>query len=464
MLETTPQLEAVTDALAVPHSREAEEAVLGSILINFEVFADVSAFLSADDFYIFRHKMIWDAMESLHSKKIPMDLLTISTELEESGVLQEVGGPAYLTSLVNQVPTSLNAEAYGHIVEGFSVRRKMIEAANNLAKAAYMDKGKPVAELLDAASAQLLNLQTRSVQDKQSMTLGEALGVQYDRMQTIAEHGRPLSIPTGFYDLDQYLHGLHNQDFILVATLPGKGKSALLQSMAVMIAKDHGKAVGIFSPEMTAVQVANRMISIHKRMHGNDLRDGLLTAEEWATFVHGMDEMSGWNVTIDETPAITPERLFAKARRLRERGLLDVLMVDYVQIMGVSEKFGYGKNRNREQEVSHMARLLKYTARELDIPVIAAAQVNRAVAARADKRLGITDLRESGALEQEADVICFIQPEKEEVKAPSKIVDVEIAKQRNGPVGTVQMLFEGEFTGFRNLRKEDERRNWWETE
>lgn len=453
---------AETDPNAVPHSRWAEEAVIGSVLINMDVYADCAAIMTAEDLYIHRNRWIWDVFEALNESRYPIDILTVSEELEKRGQLNEIGGPAYLTSLVTQVPTSANAEKYAGIVVEMSTRRRTIEAANLLAAGAYNRKVE-IAKTLDSASAHVLTLQTRAVKDTNMMTLGDALSVQYDRMNDIAKNGKPQSIPTGYYDLDKLLHGLHPQDLLIIATRPGKGKSALLQSISVNVSKNEKLAVGIFSLEMTSVQTANRMMAMHAKLQANDLRDGILKDSEWPVFTNAFEEMSAWRVTIDDTPAITPERLYAKARRLRERGELDLLMVDYIQIMGLSEKWGYNKNRNREQEVSHMARTLKFIARSLDIPVIAAAQVNRAVDARADKRLVLSDLRESGSLEQEADVVIFIQPGKDDQpKTENQIIDIEVAKHRNGPLGLVQLLFESEHTGFRNLRKDDDRRNWWE--
>lgn len=462
--ELFPQvaMNAEIDPMAIPHSRWAEEAVIGSVLTDPDVYVDCAAIATHEDFYIHRNKWVWEVFGILNDNRQPIDVLTVTEELEKRGQLEEVGGAAYLTMLINQVPTSSNAEKYAGIVVEMSTRRKTIEAANLLAAGAY-DRKVDISQTLDSASAHVLNLQTRAVKDTNMMSLGDALSIQYDRMDEIAKYGKPLSIPTGFYDLDRVLHGLHDQDLLIVATRPGKGKSALLQSIAVNVSGKQKKATGIFSLEMTAVQTANRMVAMHAKLQANDLRDGILKEHEWPVFTNAFEEMSRWSVTIDDTPAITPERLYAKARRLRERGMLDLLMVDYIQIMGVSEKFGYNKNRNREQEVSHMARTLKFIARDLNIPVIAAAQVNRLSEQRADKRLMLSDLRESGSLEQEADVVIFIQPGKEDQpKAQNQIIDIEVAKHRSGPLGTVQLLFESEHTGFQNLRKQDDRRNWWE--
>lgn len=463
MLETKlfPDAE-VIDPNTLPNSRWAEEAAIGSVMINPDMYADCAAIVTHDDFYIHRNKWIWEVFGILSENRQPIDVLMVSDELEKRGQLEEVGGAAYLTGLLNQVPNSMDAEKYAGIVAEMSTRRKTIEAANLLAAGAYNRKLE-IAKTLDSASAHVLTLQTRAVKDTNVMTLGDALSVQYDRMQDIAENGKPQSIPTGFYDLDSILHGLHAQDLLIIATRPGKGKSALLQSIATNVAGKQKKAVGINSLEMTAIQTANRMMAMYAKLQANDLRDGILKDSDWPVFTNAFEQMSTWRVTIDDTPAITPERLYAKARRLRERGELDLLEVDYIQIMGVSEKFGYNKNRNREQEVSHMARTLKFIARDLDIPVIAAAQVSRAVDARADKKLVLSDLRESGSLEQEADIVIFIQPGKDDQpKAENQIVDIDVAKHRSGPLGSVQLLFESEHTGFHNLRRQDDRRNWWE--
>lgn len=441
-----------------PHSREAEDAVCGSVLINPGCLVELSSFLQAEDFYIHRNRFIWETFIELQEKRSAIDYLTVVNQLDANGKLDEIGGSAYLTSLINQVPSSLNAESYGRVVESNAIRRKLLEIANLQAQMAY-NEGMAVSDALDASVSQILSIRERSASDKHMRTLGESLSESYDRVFDIVQNGRPLSIPSGLLDIDRILHGFHNEKFYIIATRPGLGKSALLQTIAAHVSGNLKKNVGIFSIEMDNIEVANRLISIHTRiLKSFHLNDGQLLEQEWPVFTHAVEEMADWPMWIDDTPAITPERIFAKSRKMHQLGKLDLLMVDYIQIMGISEKFG-SKLRNREQEVSHMARMMKFISRELKIPVIAAAQVNRSVDARADHRLVLSDLRESGSLEQEADVVMFLQPPKEETAVER---DIEVTKHRGGPLGRVQLLFRGEFTGFYNLRKEDDRRNWWE--
>lgn len=442
----------------IPHSREAEEAVCGSVLINPDCLPQIIPYLQREDFYIHRHGFIWDAFIQLYEKRLPLDLLTVANELREMSHLEDIGGSAYLTSLIAQVPSSLNAEAYARVVESHSIRRQLLAGANMQAQMAH-NTDMSISDALDASVSQILSIQQRSAQDGHTKTLGQALSISYDRLEEISRNGKPLSIPTGLLDLDRILHGLHDEKLYLIATRPGLGKSALIQTIGAHAAGRLKKNVGLFSIEMDNVEVANREISIYTRqLQSFNLNDGRLAEQDWPVLTNAIEEMADWPMWIDDTPAITPERIFAKARRMKQMGHLDLLMVDYIQIMGISEKFG-SKIRNREQEVSHMARMMKFISRELKIPVLCAAQVNRAVDARSDHRLVLSDLRESGSLEQEADVVMFLQPPKEE-NDPQR--DVEVAKHRGGPLGKAQLLFQGEFTGFYNLRREDDRRNWWE--
>ena len=462
MLQTGNPLTTLSTAPAVPHSREAEEGVVGSVLINPDVYYDVARFLVADDFYIHRNKWIWEAFGRLHEQRIPVDLLTLAEELDRASQLTDAGGPAYLMSLINQVPSSLNAESYGRIIEAHSIRRALIANANEQATRAYNEE-LPISELLDGSVSRVLSLQQRTVSDNRMVTMREGLSILYDRIDDIAKNGKPESIPTHFYDLDKILHGLHKQKLYIVATRPGLGKSALLTSIAGAVANIDKKHVAIFSLEMENIELITRLMSIHKRLSSRNIADGRLADSEWPIFTSGVEEMGSWPIVVDDTPSITPESLFAKARRLKQKGELDLLIVDYIQIMGIADKWGYNKNRNREQEVSHMARMLKFIARELNIPVLAAAQVNRAVDARAEKKLFLSDLRESGSLEQEADAVIFLQPPSKDAEAQKESArDVEVAKQRNGPIGTCQLLFRGEYTGFYNLRRENDSKNWWD--
>lgn len=375
----------------VPHSREAEEAVVGAVLINSEAYYDVAQFLAADDFYIHRNKWIWESFARLHEQRIPVDLLTLSEELERAGQLAEIGGSAYLTSLINQVPTSLNAEAYGRIVEENSIRRKMITAANQIASLAF--KGSTIENVMNEAEKAVFNVSEKRLKHD-LQPIRTILSSYYDRIDDLSKrpddfHG----VPTGFYDLDKLLGGLQPSDLLIIAGRPGQGKTGFLLSIARNAALIHKKHVAIFSLEMSNEQVVQRLIAMETGIDSQRLRTGKLLENEWPLFTHAIEVFSDTHIYLDDTPAITPLQLRTKCRRLHMEFGVDLILVDYLQLMG-----GDSRNDNRVQEVSHISRSLKVLARELNVPVLAAAQLSRAVEQRTDKRPVLSDLRESGCL------------------------------------------------------------------
>jgi replicative DNA helicase len=377
---------------AVPHSREAEEAVVGAVFINPEVYYDIAQFLSADDFYIHRHKWIWEAFNRLHEQRIPIDLLTVADELERRGQLSEIGGSAYLTSLINQVPSSLNAESYARIVEGYSIRRKMINAANQIASIAYNEKTS-VDDLMDEAEKAVFNVSERRLKHD-LQPIKDVLSSYYDRIDDLAK--RPdeiVGVPTGFIDLDKMLTGLQPSDLLIIAGRPGQGKTGFLLSVAKNAGLTHKKHVAIFSLEMSNEQVVQRLIAQETGIDSQRLRTGKLQEHEWPLFTHAIEVFGDTHIYLDDTPAITPLQLRTKCRRLHMEFGLDLVIVDYLQLMG-----GDVRTDNRVQEVSYISRNLKILARELNVPVLAAAQLSRAVEQRADKRPVLSDLRESGCL------------------------------------------------------------------
>lgn len=433
-------------ATSIPHSREAEEAVIGAVLINPEVYYDVAQFLSAEDFYIHRHKWIWDAFTRLHEQRIPVDMLTVSEELDRVNQLAEIGGPAYLTSLVNQVPSSLNAESYGHIVEGHSIRRKMITAANQIAALAYDEKS-VVDTVMDEAEKAIFNVSERRLKND-VQPIREVLSAYYDRIDELAKRPEDImGVPTGFFDLDKMLNGLNQSDLIIIAGRPGQGKTGFLLSIAKNAALTHKKHVAIFSLEMSNEQVVQRLISQETGIDSQRMRSGKLTEAEWPLFTHAIEVFSDTKLFLDDTPAITPLALRTKCRRLHMEYGLDLVIIDYLQLMG-----GDTRNDNRVQEVSYISRNLKILARELNVPVLTAAQLSRAVEQRTDKRPVLSDLRESGSLEQDADIVMFIyrpdQYEKDTTK--QNVAEIIVAKHRNGPVGSVEMIFRGALAKFEN--------------
>ena len=431
---------------SIPHSREAEEAVVGAVLINPEVYYDVAQFLSADDFYIHRHKWIWEAFTRLHEQRIPVDMLTLAEELDKVGQLAEIGGPAYLTALINQVPSSLNAESYGRIVEGHAIRRKMINAANQIAALAYNEET-VVDTVMDEAEKAVFNVSERRLKHDLA-PISSVLSDYYDRIDELAK--RPdefFGVPTGFIDLDRMLSGLQPSDLLIIAGRPGQGKTGFLLSVAKNAALTHKKKVAIFSLEMSNEQVVQRLIAQETGIDSQRLRSGKLTEQEWPLFTHAIEVFSDTRIFLDDTPAITPLQLRTKCRRLHMEYGLDLVLVDYLQLMG-----GEQRNDNRVQEVSYISRNLKILARELNVPVLTAAQLSRAVEQRTDKRPVLSDLRESGSLEQDSDIVMFIyrpdQYEKDTVK--QNVAEIIVAKHRNGPVGSVELIFRSSLAKFEN--------------
>jgi replicative DNA helicase len=433
-------------APSIPHSREAEEAVVGAVLINPEAYYDVAPFLDPEDFYIHRHKWIWEAFNGLHERRIPIDLLTVAEELDRKGQLTELGGPAYLTALVNQVPSSLNAESYGRIVEGHSIRRKMIGAANRIASISY-DEENVVDTVMDEAEKAVFNVSERRLKHD-VLPIATVLSDYYDRVDDLAKRSDEVfGVPTGFIDLDRLLAGLQPSDLLIIAGRPGQGKTGFLLSVAKNAALTHKKHVAIFSLEMSNEQVVQRLIAQETGIDSQRLRTGKLAENEWPLFTHAIEVLSDTQIFLDDTPAITPLQLRTKCRRLHMEFGLDLILVDYLQLMA-----GDTRTENRVQEVSYISRNLKVLARELNVPVLAAAQLSRAVEQRTDKRPVLSDLRESGSLEQDSDIVMFIyrpdQYEKETDK--QNVAEIMVAKHRNGPVGSVELIFRSTLAKFEN--------------
>ncbi len=430
----------------VPHSREAEEAVIGAVLINPEAYYDVAQFLQSDDFYIHRHRWIWEVFNHLHERRSPIDFLTVSEELDQMGKLAEAGGPAYLTALINNVPTSLHAEAYGRLVEETAIRRRMLTAANDIAKLAYQE-GTAIDAVMDEAEKAIFGVsERRMTRDLQSIQ--QVLSDYYDRIDQLASRDDDTyGVPTGFIDLDRLLGGLQPSDLLIVAGRPGMGKTAFMLSVAKNAAQIHKKHVAIFSLEMSNEQLVQRLIAQETGIDSQRLRTGKLEEHEWPVFTHAIEVLSDTRVFLDDTPGLTPLQLRTKARRLHLEYQIDLIVIDYLQLMS-----GGIRTDNRVQEVSHISRNLKILARELNVPVLAAAQLSRAVEQRADKEPQLSDLRESGSLEQDADIVMFIhRPEMYEKDAlKQNIAQIKVSKHRNGPVGTIELVFRNNLAKFEN--------------
>jgi|YelNatPaOPRAMG01_1025707.scaffolds.fasta_scaffold00348_7 replicative DNA helicase len=437
----------VAEPQVVPSNREAEEAVIGAVLINPEAYYDVAQFLQPDDFYIHRNRWIWEAFTRLHERRSPIDFLTVSSELEQAGHLAEIGGPAYLTALVNQVPSSLHAEAYGRMVEEAAVRRKMLTAANEIAKLAY-NQAQSVETVMDEAEKAIFGVGERRLR-RDVEPIQQVLSEYYDRIDQLSQRTDEIyGVPTGLIDIDRLLGGLQKSDLLIIAGRPGSGKTGFLLSVAKNAAQKHKKHVAIFSLEMSNEQLVQRLIAQETGIDTQRLRTGKLNDDEWPIFTHAIEVLSDTHIYLDDTPAITPLQLRTKCRRLALEYELDLVIVDYIQLMS-----GDVRTDNRVQEVSYISRNLKVLARELNVPVLAAAQLSRAVEQRADKRPVLSDLRESGSLEQDADIVMFIhRPDMLEKDSPRQnVAEIIVAKHRNGPTHPgIELVFLSNLARFEN--------------
>jgi replicative DNA helicase len=446
-----PDEVAASEIQSQPYSQQAEEAVLGSILINPETYFDVAEFLMAEDFYIVRNRWVWEAFTRLHERRQPIDYLTVVQELEKQGQLAESGGHAYIMALINQTPSSMHAQAYGKIIEESSVRRRMLASANELARLAY-DQQKNVDGILEQAEKSIFSIgERRTKNDLQP--IDQVLSDVYDRIDLLSKRGDEIfGVPTGLYDLDKLLGGLQKSDLLIVAGRPGMGKTGFLLSVAKNAAQKHKKHVAIFSLEMSNEQLVQRLIAQETGIDTQRLRTGKLTEDEWPLFTHAIEVLSDTKIFLDDTPAITPLSLRTKCRRLHMEFQLDLIIVDYLQLMSSDVR-----TDNRVQEVSYISRNLKVLARELNVPVLTAAQLSRAVEQRTDKRPVLSDLRESGSLEQDADIVMFIHRDTME-NDPDKanLAEIMVAKHRNGPTKInpgIEMVFLNNLAKFENAAK-----------
>ncbi len=433
-------------AQALLQSREAEEAVLGAILVNPEVYYDVAQFLSGDDFFLHRNRWIWESFTSLHDQRLPIDILTVSEELDRQGRLEESGGSAYLAALINTVPSSLHAEAYGKLVEEMAIRRRLLDAANQIARLAYQSDT-PLENVVDDAEKAIFGV-SESRLTNVVQPIKQVLSAYYDRIDYLARHqDETVGVPTGFIDLDRLLGGMQPSDLLIIAGRPGQGKSGFLISVAKNTAEIHKKHVAIFSLEMSNEQLVQRLLAQETEIDSQRMRLGQIKDEEWPLFTQAVSRLSDTHIYLDDTPAITPLQLRTKARRLHMEMGLDLIIVDYLQLMS-----GDTRSDNRVQEVSYISRNLKALARELNVPILAAAQLSRAVEQRTDKHPVLSDLRESGSLEQDADIVMFIyRPDQyEENSLRENIAEIIVAKHRNGPVGTIDLVFRKTLAKFEN--------------
>jgi replicative DNA helicase len=444
--QTIDTIPPASDPVTVPQSREAEEAVIGAVMINPEAYYDVVPFLKADDFYIHRHRWVWEVFHRLHEQRVPIDMLTVTQELDKLGQLAEIGGPAFLVGLIDSVPTSLHAEIYGRMVEEASIRRKMLAAANDIARLAYQQDAS-VETVMDEAEKAVFGVSERRI-TRDLQTIQQVLSEYYDRVAQLSSRTDEMyGVPTGFIDLDRLLMGLQPSDFLIIAGRPGTGKTAFMLSAAKNAAQTYKKHVAIFSLEMSNEQLVQRLISQETGIDSQRMRTGKLEEHEWQLLSHAIEVLGDTMIFLDDTPGLTPLQLRTKCRRLHLEFQLDLVLVDYLQLMSSGTRV-----ENRVQEVSYISRNLKVLARELNVPVLAAAQLSRSIEQRADKEPQLSDLRESGSLEQDADVVMFINRpelyEKDTLK--QNLAQIKVAKHRNGPVGTIEMVFRNQIAKFEN--------------
>ena len=433
-----------------PHNVEAEESVLGSVLMNPEALLEVSAFLEAEDFYIVRHGWIWEAILELQNRRDPIDYLTVVAELEQSGRLEEIGGAAYVLNLINKTPTALHVEGYGRIVERTATRRRLITAAGRVAQAAH-DQETDIDQTVEKAERAIFEVTERRL-ERDLVPIKNVVSEYFDRVDYIARHSDELmGVPTGFNDLDTKLNGMQKSDLLIVAGRPGMGKTSLLMSVILSAARKNQR-VALFSLEMSNEQVVQRFVSGETGIPSQRFREGNLDDKDWQKFVAATEALSKLPVSLDDTPLISTQEIRTKARRLHMDTGLDLIVVDYLQLLHSSYR-----TDNRVQEISYISRALKGLARELSVPVLAAAQLSRAVEQRQDKRPMLSDLRESGSIEQDADVVMFIYRDayyNPETTEKPNVAEIVIAKHRNGPTGSVELYFEKELAQFKSATRQ----------
>lgn len=431
-----------------PHSAEAEEAVLGSILINPDAYFDVASFLRSSDFFIVRNAWIWDCLAALHESGRDIDNLTVINELRDYGQLDTIGGAAYITSLINNTPTHIHIETYGHIVERAAVRRRMLAAASEIAQSA-MESDLPLEDLVNHAESTLYTVTGRQHgQDLRSM---RQLASEYHSTieYRYGHQDEPPGLPTGFNEIDTILNGLRKSKLIIIAGRPGSGKSAWMLNIAVNAAKMHGAKVGFFSLEMDQEELLERIYASETGLNSHRLQAGDLNDSEWGIFTEATARAGNWPLYIDDNAEIGITQLRSKCRQMQREHGLNLVVLDYVQLM-LSEK----REQNRVQELSYITRHLKLMSKELRVPVIIGSQLSRKLDSRPDKRPILSDLRESGSLEQDADIVMFIYRDEmynDETERPGE-ADIIIAKHRGGPTATCGLYFNKALTQFSNKK------------
>lgn len=432
-----------------PHNLEAEQYVLGSMLLDREIIVSISSIIKKEDFYSEAHKEIYGAICELFEKSKPVDIITVAEELNKKGILEKVGGIDYITNLMIGVPTTVNVMHYARIIEEKSILRKLIRISGKIIEKSF-EQSEEVEQILDFAEKNIFDIiEKRS--SHEFVPIKEVLFNAFDRIEFLYKNkGRIVGVPTGFSELDSKTSGFNPSDFILIAARPSMGKTSFALNIALHAAVREKIPVAIFSLEMSKEQLVQRMLCSEAFVDFMKLRTGNLEEEDWERLARVLAPLSEAPVYIDDTPAISVSELRAKARKLKIEKGLGMVMVDYLQLMQ-----GNNNRENRQQEISEISRSLKALARELNVPVVALSQLSRAPESRSDHRPQLSDLRESGAIEQDADLVLFLY--RDEYYHPDtekkNMAEVIIAKQRNGPTGVVELAWLGQYTKFANLER-----------
>lgn len=433
-----------------PQNLDAESSLLGAILIDSDAIVKIADMIIAEDFYDNKHKLIYQAIRSLYEKHSPIDVLTVADQLKSTGDIDLVGGAVFLTELTNYVPTAAHVEQYASLVAQKALRRRLIKASQEITHLGF-DEAKSLQELIENAEAKLFEVSQKHVK-QDIVSLETILSESFDRLDELhKDKGKIRGVPTGFKDLDGILAGLQRSDLFILAARPSMGKTAFALNLAHNIATKAGEAVLLFSLEMSKEQLVDRMLAMESGVDAWALRTGNLNDQDFERIGQAMGTLSEAQIYIDDTPGITVSDLRTKARREMHQHPLGLIIVDYLQLMSGGARFsGEG---NRVQEISEISRGLKGIARELNVPLIALSQLSRSVESRSPQIPQLSDLRESGSIEQDADVVAFIYREDYYNKESERqnITDIFIKKHRNGPTGGVELYFEKEKQRFRSL-------------
>ena len=439
------------DKRNMPYSLEAEQSVLGAAFLSKYALQKICDELESEDFYLDSHSKIFDALSELNAEGKPIDITIVTNKLETNKTLSSVGNIEYLVEIINSVPSASNVDYYINIVHEKAILRRLINVSNDIANESMIENGN-VNDILESAEMKILNV-AKTRKSSEFHKIQDVVFKAQENLEKLSnQRGEITGLPTGFYEIDKLTSGLHENEFIIIAARPAMGKTAFALNVATNIAKSTDKAVALFNLEMNAEQLVNRMFASVAQIEGSKLRTGRLDNNDWRKLSEGISQLADTHIYIDDTPGITIGEIRSKCRRLStSKEGLGIVIIDYLQLISGSSKYA----GNRQQEVSEISRSLKTMALELGVPVIALAQLSRAVEGRDDKRPIMSDLRESGSIEQDADIVAFLYRDDyyNKESAEKDIAEVIIAKQRGGSTGTVKLYWMGNYTKFVNIER-----------